>query len=68
MKISIRRVPSKVPNVGFYLLCMQTAVDVDLLHAGTGEELKSIFDQGSVGKWEEALEYTVRLEPPLPCW
>jgi hypothetical protein len=40
---------------------MQTAIDEDLLHAGLGEELKSILDQGSIGEREEALENNVRL-------
>lgn len=66
MKTTARIAPSGVPDVGIYLLCMQTAVDEDLLYAGMGEELKSILDQGSVGKREEALENTVRLRFPVP--
>lgn len=64
MKTTGGSAPSDVLDVGIYLLCMQTAVDEDLLNARMGEELKSILDQGSVGKREEALGNTVRLRFP----
>lgn len=39
----------------FNLISMCAAVDIDLFHAGIGEELKSVLDQRSVGEGEQAL-------------
>lgn len=57
-----------VLDVFLQLIGVRSAVQEDILHTGIGEELKRIFNQGSVRKRQETLDQSFcvsfRIPPP----